>query len=213
VPDGTSLVPSYRSTDDPSGVAFPTGFLAEKSLVAPRRALAVRLSLSGDGRKTPRAPLSGVALETRPFDAQLLRADRSELPGGSLLKGLGTYFARAGYAISEVGGRVRAHAVTDRIGRVPPFGVQVFTEAAIRLLMERWLEEEWSLEGPTLGGTGLVLRVRGTGLIDVREASASDVVVTSRGVERHVLGVAEGIGVEVLEVAPLGTLLASGGSP
>lgn len=202
VPDGTAVSARYRSTNDPSGLAYPTGWHTDKALVPHADLLNIEATLStaADGKTYPRIPMSGLAVQSAPFDAQLLRADRSELPGGSVISGLENYFDRSDKAIRTVAGRVRSTPTTGSIKRLPRFKLQVFTEAAARELeSDKWLQEDWIIESPTHDGAGIVLTIRNTAEIDVADSNRAHV---TDGV-RYVYGVAEVAGAEVLEVAPL----------
>lgn len=202
VPDGTSVSARYRSTNDPSGLAYPTGWQTDKALVGHADLLDIEATLSTavDGKTYPRIPMKGLAVQSAPFDAQLLRADRSELPGGSVISGLENYFERSDKAIRTVAGRVRSTPTTGSVKRLPRFKLQVFTEDAARELeSDKWLQEDWIIESPTHDGAGIVLTIRNTAEIDVADSNGAHVA----GGVRYVYGVAEVAGAEVLEVAPL----------
>lgn len=203
-PDGTSVASRYRATDDPSFLSFPASYQADKALVGEREGLRVEAILSGNGILTPRIPLDGIAVATRPFDPQLLRGDRSELYGGCLTKGLEPYHFRPEYAVRSVRGRDRIARTSDAIGRLPAFSLQVFTEDARCELEETWAEpgHEWIIEDPSMGGTGKILRVKARAPITFKEGRAH-VHDGPDGPTRHAYAVAEGILVEVLDVGGL----------
>ncbi len=143
LPQGTSAFVTYASSDSASGP-----FLDESpnpDLIPERRYVRVNATLnsSPDRRRSP------VILAGSPFVdyavvagstqvATLVREDRSELPGGALVTGLGANYdrSRQGRRVLPGGGVRVTRLGGDPVGRSAGCTVGVFSEEAARILQE-----------------------------------------------------------------------------
>ncbi len=124
--------------------------------------LEIKLYLWGTGMNTPFFTDRSVYLRTKPFIANAVKADRSRIPGGAMVKGLEIPPTRPDWEVVRVGGTTYATDLTGPVMVLPEFELRVFSAEGRKFFEELAPDEEFMIEAPNLAqdGTGLMLTVR-----------------------------------------------------
>jgi len=146
IPDGASVSALYRSGPGPLSLgaqnADPTAIAQDEEYAE------IEGTLTSNGLEPVRIASGGAALTYTTFTATLLRADRSSLPGGSVVIGLDRAYDRPDYRTDPVAGRSRPAPLTDRIGRLDGFEIELYSAEGVREFKETMLDVEWVIEHP-----------------------------------------------------------------
>jgi hypothetical protein len=109
-----------------------TTFQTDEDLIPDLRYVELEITLRGDGTYSPIVPAGGASVLYSTYQPILLRDNRTALYGGVLIGGdsesnLPRRVNRHEYDTDAVGGRALPRAISDRIGRLGPYAVRVYT--------------------------------------------------------------------------------------
>ena len=145
-PDGAAHSSTFRTSNDPARLAWSPSE-KDPEIVPPGNVAHLHVELYGDGSATPRVSPGGPKVAYRKMEGTMTREDRSEIPGGVIVKKVQfpTYVPDFEGDWTE-GGNLQVLPATPPLGRIDPFTVYTFTEEGARELRETsaggvfWLE-------------------------------------------------------------------------
>jgi hypothetical protein len=149
-PEGTSAAVAFRASRSRRGPWSP--WEADPELVPDLPVLQTDFDLTGNGFKTPEVRAGHPRAFTRMVSgtrerATLLKADRSELPGGSSFSDLEEWAARSAGGVRELpDGRVDLQEPFDPVAQLPGSTLNVYTPEARKFVEENWKRERFVLE-------------------------------------------------------------------
>lgn len=161
--------------------------------------------MAGDGVDGPEIGSGGAYVFVKPYQTMLLRADRSEFPGGTYVDGLEPTPPRRRYDIKEVQGNVIASARSREVRFLSEFTVGIFSEEAKLEIEATRPTDPLGAEAPFIGGEGTVYIIEPNQEITFETDQESQIIrEAEEKLKRYVHGVAKIKGAKVIEEAPLG---------
>ena len=148
IPDGAGASALYLAGDDPDAL-LPQGGTPDPAAVIPdarHAAILGTLSATDDRREGPRVPPGGASLVYRTAVSTLLKADRSPLPGGSVVTKIDRAYQGRNYRTNPEGEEAKPAGITNPVGRLDGFHVSFFDPDAVAWFKENMLEGEITVE-------------------------------------------------------------------
>lgn len=149
-PAGTSGATAYYSRDG-NGSAL-SGPVDDPNILTQGRYADFVVSLNGDGVSTPRLKRGSPFIRYATMSgsqqvATLLRYDRSEFPGGTIVTELAIPYLKAPHGVRVLpNGRIARQRMGDPVGLLPSCIIGAFTEEAAREIQETALDDDFYIE-------------------------------------------------------------------